>query len=504
VELDAYRCEAEAFVAELGAEYHGHFAGVQERFEVDAIYGRHARLFAPETIAWLRAEADAAAGSEDDARRLRMLLDFAVEGCLGLATKEIAAELAQREATLQLDLDGGAIGFRASAVAQANEPDRARRAEIEAARLEATERALNPLHREALERTRAIVGELGWPSYRALCEELKGLDLAALSRATEAFARATDGASYAAVVEPAVVATVGVGLDGLTRADLPWFFRARDADAAFGAAELMPSYIDTLRGLGIDPGAQANVALDVEPRAGKSPRAFCVPVRVPQDVRLVVAPVGGRDDYVALLHEAGHVQHYAHVDPALPFEYRQLGDNAVTEAFAFLFDHLVEDPAWLRRRLGVDDPDGALAAHARAARLVYLRRYCGKLAYELVAHGDSPPGDALLADAYARSLSAAIGVPWPRATYLSDMDPGFYVAAYLRAWALETHLRAWLRERFGEAWFERREAGDALRALWRDGQRLSAEELLQALTGAQLDFGVMLADLGLEGAADAR
>jgi len=91
-------------------------------------------------------------------------------------------------------------------------------------------------------------------------------------------------------------------------------------------------------------------------------------------------------------------------------------------------------------------------------------------------------------------------VPWPAESWLADVDPAFYVACYLRAWALETHLRAHLRERFGERWFAQREAGDALRALWRDGQRLSAEELLGELTGAELDFGALLADLRLEAA----
>jgi hypothetical protein len=431
-----------------------------------------------------------------------MLLDFAVEGHLGLATAALADELAQREAGLRLSVGGEAIGFRESSVVQANEPDRERRAAIEAARLEATERELNPLHREALERTRATARELGWPSYRALCEELKGFDLDALARATEAFTAATE-APYEAVVGPVVERTVGVGMDELRRADLPWLFRFAEGDAGFPAERLLPSFEATLAGLGIDPAAQPNVQLDVEPRAGKSPRAFCVPVRAPHDVRLVIPQVGGRDDFAALLHEGGHVQHYAHVDSALAFEYRHLGDNAVTEAFAFLFDHLAEDPAWLRARLGVEDAGGTLAQHARATRLVYLRRYAAKLTYELRVHAEAPPADAALADAYAQLLGAAVRVPWPRATYLADLDPGFYVACYLRAWALETHLRAHLRERFGERWFEQRAAGDALRALWREGQRLSAEELLGALTGARLDFRALLADLELAGGASA-
>lgn len=496
MDLGAYRLQAETFVAELGDEYHAHFAGLKTGFDVDAIYARHAGLFSFDAVARLREQAAAGGLSDEEARRRRMLLDFAVEGCIGLATTEEATALAEREAALRLDVGGEAIGFRESVVVQANEPDRAKRAEIEAARLAATDTQLNPLHRAALARTRELAGKLGWPSYRAMCAELKGLDLDALAASTGAFLAATD-AAYAGIVEPAVERIVGVGLCELTRADLPWFFRARHEDDAFPAERLLPAFEATLGGMGLDGTAGGRIVLDVEPRPGKSPRAFCVAVRAPRDVRLVVAPVGGRDDYVALLHEGGHAQHFAHVDPALAFEFRHLGDNAVTEAFAFLFDHLAEDPAWLRRRLGVEDRDGTVAAHARASRLVYLRRYAAKLSYELIAHGDEPPGDALLAGAYARSLSGALRVAWPEATYLSDMDPGFYVAAYLRAWALETHLRGWLRDRFGAEWFAVPEAGAALRELWRDGQRLSAEELLAALTGERLDFGVLVADLGL-------
>ncbi|HST40491.1 MAG TPA: hypothetical protein VLK58_13340 [Conexibacter sp.] len=499
MDLDAYRQQAEAFVAELGDEYHAHYAGLREEFAVDAIYARHRALFSFEAVAGLRARAAAASEArgvrDDEARRLRMLLDFAVEGLLGQATASEAEALARREASLRLDVGGRVLGFRESSVAQANEPSRDRRAEIEAARLEATEQELNPLHRAALERTRALVSELGWPSYRAMCAELKGYDLGALGDAAEAFLDATS-AAYPAVLAPALQRTVGSGLDGLLRSDLPWFFRARDDDRAFPAARLLESYGATLAGLGLSTDADGRIALDVEARPGKSPRAFCVAVRAPQDVRLVVAPVGGRDDYAALLHEGGHAQHFAHMDATLPFEYRQLGDNAITEAFAFLFDHLAEDARWLALR-GVADDDRGLAVHARAARLVYLRRYCGKLAYELTAHGETPPGDALLADVYARSLSEAVGVAWPAANHLADMDPGFYVAAYLRAWALETHLRRWLTDRFGPDWFTVAEAGATLRSLWAEGQRLSAEELLASLTGERLDLGVLVADLGL-------
>jgi hypothetical protein len=96
---------------------------------------------------------------------------------------------------------------------------------------------------------------------------------------------------------------------------------------------------------------------------------------------------------------------------------------------------------------------------------------------------------------YARRLSEAVRVDWPGDTWLSDVDPFFYAARYLRAWALETHLRKAIAGRFGDAWFEQPAAGDFLRGLWRHGQRLSAEELLAEVDGASLEFSALLEEL---------
>lgn len=490
MDLDAYRAGAESFTAALSLEYYLHYAGHRDELGIEPIYDRHAELFDRAAVDALRAEATGAAAG-DERRGLRALLDFAVEGHLGLATKALDAELARREAELALDVGGERLGFRESSVVQANEPDAARRALIEQARLEATVRELNPLRREALEQQHALARELGWADYREMCEELKGVDLGALAAQTAAFAASTDDV-YAAVVDPALQATVGAGLGDVRRSDLPRFFRFAAADGAFPEDRLVGAFEDTLAGLGIDLRAQRNIVLDVESRAGKSPRAFCAPVRVPGEVYLVVPPMGGRDDYAALLHEGGHAEHFAGVDPALPFEFRHLGDNSVTEGYAFLFDHLLEDPEWLERKLGVRAAD-ELLSHARAQQLMMLRRYAAKLAYELVLHGGAD-GDP--ADSYARLLTAAVRVPWPREQYLMDVDPGFYAAAYLRAWAFESRLRALLRERFGAAWFDSQQAGRLLRDLWAQGQRLDAGELLAQLGAGDLDFAVLAADLG--------
>src|SRR6476619_2798292 len=177
--LGAYRAAAETFVGEYTREYYRHFAGLQDDLGIEAIYARHERLFTRAAVEELRAAVADGPAAGDEARRRRYLLDFGVEGLLGRATRAQEAELAKREAELSLDADGQRIGFRASAVEQANDPDAGRREAIERARLAAIEDQLNPLHEEVLAAQHALSRELGWPSYRAMCAECKGIDLEA-------------------------------------------------------------------------------------------------------------------------------------------------------------------------------------------------------------------------------------------------------------------------------------------------------------------------------------
>ncbi len=490
-DLDGYRQRAERFSEELSREYYLHLAGHKAELEIEPIYQGYADLFAQEDVERLRDLCGGAVG-DDEKRRRRYLLQFAFDGLLGLETRAESAELAGLEASLEVDSGDGPVPYRAVPIEQANEPEAERREALEEARNAVLDQRLNRLYRTALERAHELCRAMGWPTYAAAYAELRAIDLEALARQCAAFLEATDDV-YAAVADPQLGRVGLPALGELRRSDLPRFFRAADLDPAFPADRLVDSLANTLDGLGIDLRGQANIHLDAEPRRTKTPRAFCSTPRVPDEVYLVIAPTGGRDDYSSLFHEGGHAEHYANTDPALAFEFRHLGDNSVTESFAFLMEHLVEDRRWLRDKLGVEDPEPA-AAHARVFELVMLRRYAAKLAYELQLHG-APATLSEMPGRYAELLTEATRVPWPRASWLADVDGGFYAACYLRAWALETHWRAALEERFGSHWFAVPEAGVWLRSLWRHGQRLDADELLADTLGGELDLAVVAAEL---------
>ena len=489
-DLDEYRREAEVFLEEIDREYYLQGAGHKPDLAIEPIYERHEGLFDREAVDRVRDARKAARG--EDETRLRYLHQFALDGHLGSVTRELETRVAELEASLEIEVAGETIAYRMAPVIQANEPDADRRAEIEAARTAVLAERLNPLHLEALESAQTACSDLGWPSYLDAYSDVRELDLRALAGRLEEFTRATE-ADYARTVDPELERTVGAPLAELRRSDLARFFRAAHLDELFPSDRMVPALRRTLSGLGIDLDAQRNVTLDTEPRPTKSPRAFCSTPRVPEEVYLVMPPIGGREDYAALFHEAGHAEHYGCTDADLAFEFRHLGDNAVTESFAFLMEGLTASPEWLERILGADGAEDAIE-HARAARLMMLRRYSAKIAYEVELHG---PGVDLRAmpDRYSALLSERIGVPWPRETWLSDVDPSFYVACYLRAWALEVDWRHELVGRFGDAWFDQREAGEWLRRLWAEGQRREAEGLLAEATGGSLDFGRLASEL---------
>ncbi len=478
--VDAYREEADRFLAALDEELYLHFAGLKDEFELAPIYERYADLTRLDACARLRAAADEGSGS-------RELWRFACEGYLGDVTREAAEELARLEASLSATVDDEAIGFRLLPPAIANEPDRARRERLERARAELVDEHLNPHYARALERVREGAHELGAATYRELYEGF-GFRLAELASECRRLLDVTEDV-YVRSADRLFRARLGIGLADARRADLVRLMRAAGWDAGFPAEGMLPALAGTLADLGIDLAAQANVHIDVEPRANKSPRAFCAPIEVPGRIVLVIQPIGGPDDWHALFHEAGHTEHFAHTSPELPLDARRLGDNAVTEGWAALFELLVDDPIWLARRLDFGRPRD-FAAEAAAVRLYLARRYAAKLLYELELHEG---GDLeAMRSRYGELMYEATKIEPSRADFLADVDSGFYVSSYLRSWAFEAQIRTFLREEFGSAWFARREAGSLLRELWREGQRLTADEIVRELTGSDLELDAVV------------
>ncbi len=478
-DLDAYREEADRFIAAIDEEFYLHFAGHKATLDVAPIYERYADLTTLEQAERLQATAA-------ESPELTELWRFACEGWLGALTREQSERLANLEASLTTEMDGETIGFRELRPRMANEPDRERRARLETARVELNEEHMLPLYLEAAEERREATLKLGASTYRELYERFR-FPLERMEEQCRALLTATED-EYVDTLDEVFRARVGVGLDGAKRYDVGRVFRAPEWDEGFPADAMLPALEATLTDLGIDLRSQANVELDVERRPLKSPRAFCAPIEVPGRVVLVIQPQGGADDWRALFHEAGHTEHFAHIRASLPVEHRRLGDPTVSEGWAALLERLVDDPVWLSRRLDFGRPQ-EFAAEGAALHLYLARRYAAKLLYELELH--SAPELEPMRERYVEILGDATKIEPSGADFLADVDEGFYAIGYLRSWAFEAQLRAHLRAEFGNAWFSRREAGSLLRELWNEGQSMNGDEILREVAGVELDLAAV-------------
>jgi hypothetical protein len=469
-ELDDFRDRGDRFIADLDEEYYLHFAGLKDTLDVEQVYERYGDLTKLETAQKMQ-------GAPTELWR------FACEGFLGNLTRRHQEKLAKAEAELEATVDGTQIPYRMLRTVMSNEADRDTRKRLEEARLRLLEEHLNPVYLEAAEIDRAAVLELDAPNYYELYQRF-GFNLPSLAEECRALLDETEKL-WEREGDRLFRSRLGIGLAEARPWDVPRLFRANELDQLYPSDRMLPALVSTLADLGLDLNAQENVHLDLESRPSKSPRAFCAPIEVPGKVMLVIQPIGGKDDWEALFHEAGHTEHYANTSADLLMEARRLGDMAVTEGWAMLMQHLVTDSAWLNRRLDVPRVD-QLAHDGAVSLLYFVRRYSAKLLYEI----EYFQSDDLksMRGRYSEILSDALKSPVNPESYLDDIDGSFYVTGYLRSWAFEAQLREFLRSEFGNEWFARRETGDLLRELWSLGQGPTADALLRDVTGAKLEM----------------
>jgi len=494
VDVARLRREGELFMQELSREYYEAHSGLKASAELQPVYEKYRDVLGSDALAVAREFFDSSAEGSEERRSARLLLDWQVES---QSSRELAP-IDEREIAWEADAvvttaDGRRVPFQRVAIEQANSTDRTERASLEKARSALVLRELAPMRRERFQRERDITESLGLAAdYNTTWELLSGVSLTGLRDECAAFLRDTQ-AMWDDVLPPALKRVLGIRPDEATRADALALFRAREFDQYFPASEMEPSILRQVREMGLDPLANGRVRLDTGERAGKRSRAFCAPVRVPEEVYLVLRPHGGQTDWNTFLHELGHALHFAYMRPDLPMEFRWMGDNSVTEGYAMLFDHLMQDAGWLQRYTGVDKQ--ATPAFLRSAgleELHFLRRYCAKLIYETHLYGGDVSWESL-PDLYVQLLSDATGFRYNPADAFVDVDTRYYAARYLRAWQLQALLTETLVARYDVDWWRNPRAGPWIaQALFGEAQRELAHEQAERVAKKPMDFAPLV------------
>jgi hypothetical protein len=473
VNLEALRERGESMSRALGRESYEAGAGLVAETHYAQIFESFADLASED--AWGAAEGHP------------MLMEWVADSRIGRAVAPLDDRLHAWESAAELALEGGErMPYHRAAIAIANEPRRERRLAVDRARRAVLGEPI-ALRTERLGHERDLLGDLLGLGVVAARERLSGIDLTALAGQCRGFLDRT-GDLHRDALAGRLRQELNLTIGDADRSDGSFLFRGAAYDEFFPADQLAATAIRQSAEMGLDALAAGRIVHDTADREGKRARAFCAPVRVPDEVYLVIRPHGGAVDYRAFYHELGHALHFANAGRDLPFEHRWLGDNSVTESYAMLFEHVLLAPAWLRRYTGMSgDRLEAFLRSQAFALLAITRRYAAKLIYEIELH--RAPSLAGAGSLYVELLTNATGLRYAAEDALLDLDDGFYAARYLRAWQLESLLRARLIDRYDTDWFRNPKAGPFVLELLARGQRDNAVVVAQTVLGSSLGFG---------------
>lgn len=489
--LSEYRQCFGHFHADLAREDFLFRSGRKARREAAHIISEYSDLFRLSTIKELRAKlSETSEHRETERKSIKRLVAFALENNLASQAGDVSAEIEAYEASVRIDWDGNSISFNRSAELLSNEADARRRRDMQARRAEVIG-AAQDLRAERFEKLHSGARSLGFENYLVLRRELRGLDYEGLATQANQILAKTES-RYVATFSPFVGRETGVPLGDAAEADWQWLLGYARFDAFFGREQMPGIYRELFAALGFDVEKQSNVEIDPAARPNKQPQAFCSPIEVPDDIKLVVNFNGGQRNYREFLSAAARAQHFAWTSRNLYPEFRTGGDAAAGRAWAMLFENLLLDSAWLTGTLGFVENAEFRQALA-VLRLMQVRRQAAKLNYEMEFHAGRLGGNA--GRRYVELMGDAVRLRVDEAEALSDVSDDFSPADYLRAAAFEAQMRDYLKTKFGSHWWASRRAGEMLIDLWNTGQRYSAEELAAMIGLGELNYDWFAAGL---------
>lgn len=469
------RSRAERFRAAVLEEVHEARAGRKVWAELAPLYEGQRVLEAVRTLPVI--ERAMASASEDDERQLRKLLRWAARHHLQSNNARLDDEFSHWRATAKVRVGDLAVPVsQVDSVIHSTESRDSRR-QLEEARQLTVEEAV-PLQLDRLTRWRESADELGYGDYRESVERLAGVNLLGVLKEARRFVEATDDI-YRAELRDALQRRIGIRPEEAESHDAGWLKRMPWLDGSCREGDVLGILRKDLRDIGLPLEYGGNVKVEHEPFPGPGMSAWCTPVRVPEQIQLLVMPTITQPGCLALLTAVGQSLHYAYTDARLSFEDRALGDLAVAVSHGMLFAGLSREATWVRRTRGLQGE--ALEDYLRGANLAdlfSLREAAARLEFEIELSASAAPGE--MGFRWAEILASNTGFRFAPTSFLERLGQRFGVARFLRGRMLAAQLSLEIRERFDEDWYRNPQAGPYLADRFAHGLRFSASEMAAA------------------------
>lgn len=474
--LEHYRKEFTDFNINLNRTKYLYLSGQKVTFPNKEIYDRYSDLFSLDVISSLKKLlSEITEHYQTNRKTFNQLISFASNGYLSLKVKSLDQEIQMAENRLSIFWKEQKVPINNVNYLLVNEFNGQKRKEIYSKKLSSLN-TLDSLRGERIEKIHEFTKELGYENYLQMSSELNQVDYLKLNFSLQRFLSDTEKL-YQVNLKQYLSVNLRLPIELASSADILTFTQRENFSFLFPAKKLLLAYQETLLQLGIRSSSQNNIFLDKEIRPTKHFGTFCLPIIIPDEIKIVFQPNSGVKEYELFFQAVGKSNHFAFTNKKLSTEFKYIGDNSLTESYGFLFRHLISEPLWLEQMLDERESKELQTANL-LTRLYLIRRLAAKLNYEIELHSK---GLSNLARFYSEEISNATCFQASSSEYLIDYSDSFYTANYLRGLLFEAMFRDYLKTHFGYKWWQNCKAGNLLKDMWDVGTLYSIEEFSQQL-----------------------
>jgi hypothetical protein len=483
--IDFYRGRLEGYEERLNRRLYQYYSGQRSDLELASLYSDYSDIFSLDSIHAIETESKKTSESFESRRKsLKKIQNYLKDQHLDIVLATLAEEISNSENQKTIVWEGRDLAVGQISQLLKRESDAFKRRKLSegyAAKLRNSE----GLRLESIFRLRSAAERLGYKSYTHAREQIDGVEFSKMLDSLDASLRPLED-QYMERLKNSFEMLHSFQESGAW--DIAYWQYKNQAAPVFSKDRLLSIVEATVSEMGVQPEKSESVSLDLENREGKSAIAACIPIRIPQEIKVLMLPENGAGSYASLFHEIGHAYHFAWTSPSLPMEHRIMGDGAVSESYAFLMESFLQDPQWLARMFSFVKSSAFLRFRA-LLRLFLIRRCAGKLRYAVAFYEkESFEG---MPEFYAGTMKAYTGLTHLPEYWIYDLSNGFYSSHHLRGWIFEAMLREYLRTKFGNSWMISRSAAGFLKEIWETGQLYRAEELCKEIGMGDLNPQVL-------------
>ena len=432
---------------------------------------------------------DSYAPDSEDERKVRRLRHYLMQLELEQMTKEPREYLAEMRGAAKFGVNGRQVSYERLMEILSSSHDRDLRQEAFVAWIPELQKENAVIESKiALEDSAAV--NFGYGDFTSLQQEKQQLDYARLSEQASNVLAHTDSLTQtlAATVVPQLA---GLQADRLRGYDIAFLASTTPFDKYFAAETLYDRLGSVLSGMGtgFDPSWKASVHFS----SNRNERPGTFAVSIPDDIRIVLPEGSGVWGAAMMAHELGHALHYRNTTER-EFEFTQLGEVALKEAYAFTIESLLDEPEIASGVFGIPEKEMPDFLRQRAyLRLMSLRSYCAEFLFEQEVYAGAPNLRQVFED-IKEPVSGYVWNDVDRELLFRDLD-GFAAAEYLTGWFLSAQIREHLRGKFGQQWYKSPEAGVFLKGMWQNGTRKSAQEIAAIVGDSAIAPDALLREL---------